>query len=65
MPRGRPEAGSGLRLEVQGLVLLLTGAMTPRMLVEAGLLGSPHQGPIRKPCAPLMSGPLAESLDFF
>jgi predicted acetyltransferase len=54
----------GLRLEVQGLALLLCGAMTPTMLVEAGLL-TVDPGTNPAPLAGLMAGPRAESLDFF
>ncbi|HEY5332191.1 MAG TPA: GNAT family N-acetyltransferase [Solirubrobacterales bacterium] len=61
---GRTAPRSGLRLDVQGLAVLLTGAMSPSMLVEAGLLAvDPGADPA--PLAGLMSGPAAESLDFF
>lgn len=65
--RGQADKSSrktGLRLDVQGLALLMTGAMSPTMLTEAGLLAvDPGADPA--PLAGLMSGPRAESLDFF
>jgi predicted acetyltransferase len=60
----RSSRQTGLRLDVQGLALLLTGAMSPTMLVEAGLLRV-DPGADAASLEGLMSGPRAESLDFF
>lgn len=61
----RTGGGSGLRLTAQGLALLVTGVMSPTMLVEAGQL-TVDPGVDPATLAVLMpGGPKPESLDQF